>query len=35
MHLHITLLMMGGGIPGFVLFSWVFVRLEVELFPKK
>jgi O-antigen ligase len=25
----------GSGIPGLVLFSWVFVRLGVELFPKK
>ena len=37
MHLHNTLLMfgVGSGIPGLVLFSWVFVRLGVELFPKK
>jgi heptosyltransferase-3/putative inorganic carbon (HCO3(-)) transporter len=37
MHLHNTLLMMGvgSGIPGLVLFSWVFVRLGLELFPKK
>lgn len=37
MHLHNTLLMfgVGSGMPGLVLFSWVFVRLGVELFPKK
>ena len=37
MHLHNTLLMMGvgSGLPGLVLFSWVFVRLGAELFPKK
>lgn len=37
MHLHNTLLMMGvgSGLPGLVFFSWVFVRLGVELFPKK
>jgi heptosyltransferase-3/putative inorganic carbon (HCO3(-)) transporter len=37
MHLHNTLLMfgVGSGVPGLVLFSWVFVRLGVELFPKK
>ena len=36
MHLHNTLLMMGvgSGIPGFVFFSWVFIRLGLELFPK-
>jgi O-antigen ligase len=37
MHLHNTLLMMGvgSGLPGLILFSWVFVRLGAELFPKK
>jgi heptosyltransferase-3/putative inorganic carbon (HCO3(-)) transporter len=36
MHLHNTLLMMGvgSGIPGLVFFSWVFIRLGLELFPK-
>ena len=35
MHLHNTLLMMGvgSGIPGFVLFLWVFIRLVREFFP--
>ena len=32
---HLHMMIWGGGISGFVLFSWVFVRLEVELFPKK
>ncbi len=37
MHLHNTFLMMGvgSGIPGFVLFSWVFVRIGRELFSKR
>jgi heptosyltransferase-3/putative inorganic carbon (HCO3(-)) transporter len=37
MHLHNTLLMfgVGSGIPGLVFFSWVFIRLGMELFPKK
>jgi putative inorganic carbon (HCO3(-)) transporter len=37
MHLHNSLLMMGvgSGMPGLVLFLWVFVRLGTELFPKK
>jgi putative inorganic carbon (HCO3(-)) transporter len=36
MHLHNTLLMMGvgSGIPGFVLFLWVFIRLGREFFPR-
>ena len=36
MHLHNTPLMIGvgTGIPGFVLFLWLFVRLAVEYFPK-
>ncbi len=36
MHLHNTLLMfgVGSGIPALVLFSWVFVRLGLEFFPK-
>ncbi len=37
MHLHNTPLMVGvgTGIPGLLLFLWVFLRLGVELFPKK
>jgi len=37
MHLHNTPLMMGvgTGIPGLMLFLWVFVRLGTEMFPKK
>jgi len=37
MHLHNTLLMVGvgSGIPGLVLFLWVFIRLAAELFPEK
>ena len=37
MHLHNTLLMMGvgSGMPALVLFSWIFVRLGAEYFPKK
>ena len=36
MHLHNTLLMMGvgSGIPGFVLFVWIFIRLGREFFPR-
>ncbi len=36
MHLHNTLLMfgVGSGLPGLVLFVWVFIRLGVEFFPK-
>jgi len=35
MHLHNTFLMMGvgSGIPGFVLFVWIFIRLGREFFP--
>jgi putative inorganic carbon (HCO3(-)) transporter len=37
MHLHNTLLMMGvgSGMPALVFFSWIFVRLGAEYFPKK
>ena len=36
MHLHNTFLMVGvgSGIPGFLLLSWVMIRLAVELFPQ-
>ena len=37
MHLHNTFFMMGvgSGMPALVLFSWIFVRLGAEFFPKK